>query len=43
MFSIGDEFVDEDVVVDGVTDTASDDANSERQRSDGGNQILYAR
>ena len=36
----GDEFVDEDVVVDAVANGPSDDADGEGEGSDGGDQVL---
>lgn len=36
VFGVGDEFRDEDVVVDRVADAAADDADGERQCRDGG-------
>ena len=39
---VGDEFRDEDIEVDGVADCAADDADRERQRRDGSDQVVRA-
>ena len=40
VFGVGDEFVDEDVVVGGVTDGATNDTDGEGESCDGGDEIL---
>lgn len=40
MDGIGDEFLDEDVVVDGVADGAADDADGEGEGGDGSDEIV---
>jgi hypothetical protein len=39
---IGDEFLDKNVVVGGVADSAADDANRQGESSDGGNEVIGA-
>jgi len=42
VFGVGDELVEEDVVVDGVADDAADDADGEREGGDGRDQVVRA-
>lgn len=39
---VGDEFLDEDIVIGGIADSAADDANGESKRSDSGNEVVGA-
>ncbi len=41
VFGVGDEFVDEDVVVGCVADGAADDADGEGEGGDGGDEVLW--
>lgn len=40
MLCVGDEFGDEDVVVNCVADAAADDADGEGEGGDGGDEVL---
>lgn len=42
VFGVGDEFVDEDVVIDRVADDAADDADGEGEGGDGGDEVVRA-
>jgi len=42
VFGVGDELVEEDVVVDGVADDGADDADGEREGGDGRDQVVRA-
>ena len=42
MDGVGDEFLDEDVVVGGVADGAADDADGEREGGDGRDEVVGA-